>query len=525
MIVQCTHCSTKFRVPDDRVGDAGTKVRCGRCSHTFQVFRSSDPAPSPAVTFGDDLFLDEPASAASMPQTRRASPVMIESLLENDVVSEAFRPPPYSTPFLGMPGGGLAEMHGHHSEPPPSRFPDLSERSIRPSYEGGASAQAEAEELSRGFTPINQGYGGDGGDGLGDIPGLLSDPFASMDMPPADGGLADMGLVIGPSPDLAVASARLGGSSLDLPPSPLVEPHQPTLPPGFSGALSPATGGYASEVAPQTQEVVPKSRGPVEFAFNETSGGDLSLQLDMPSGVTELPPFRPRPPSASTVSRAPASGSHDAAALAQRGPSTGARSQSQPERAPASALQSEVPAQQDRRVWPTLLGLALGTALGVGAVLQFGSQPASRDAGLGMVRSENVRLVHYPTKFGTRLWVVTGEAKNQRTDALLGVRAEVSLHDGPKSLAETKVWLGVELPVNVLYGIRTDADLASAYQAAEEKLQLPVAAVQVLPNASERFMAVFAGIPEDVTDVGTRPAVDVRFMDQPKPGSPGSPKP
>ncbi|MBI4821319.1 MAG: zinc-ribbon domain-containing protein [Deltaproteobacteria bacterium] len=48
MIVQCTNCRTKFRLPDEKIGPSGTKVRCSRCGSVFLVDRSAEPDPFPS---------------------------------------------------------------------------------------------------------------------------------------------------------------------------------------------------------------------------------------------------------------------------------------------------------------------------------------------------------------------------------------------------------------------------------------------------------------------------------------------
>jgi predicted Zn finger-like uncharacterized protein len=50
MIVECSHCQTKFNLPDDKVKPGGVKIRCTRCKNVFDV---SPPADSPAM---DDSF-------------------------------------------------------------------------------------------------------------------------------------------------------------------------------------------------------------------------------------------------------------------------------------------------------------------------------------------------------------------------------------------------------------------------------------------------------------------------------------
>ena len=50
MIVECSHCQTKFNLPDDKVKPGGVKIRCTRCKNVFDV---SPPAENPAI---DDSF-------------------------------------------------------------------------------------------------------------------------------------------------------------------------------------------------------------------------------------------------------------------------------------------------------------------------------------------------------------------------------------------------------------------------------------------------------------------------------------
>ena len=37
MIVTCSKCSTKFKIADEKISNAGVKVRCSKCKHTFIV--------------------------------------------------------------------------------------------------------------------------------------------------------------------------------------------------------------------------------------------------------------------------------------------------------------------------------------------------------------------------------------------------------------------------------------------------------------------------------------------------------
>ncbi len=48
MIVVCTACSAKFRVPDEKIGPKGAKLRCSKCQHVFVVKREAAGATAAA---------------------------------------------------------------------------------------------------------------------------------------------------------------------------------------------------------------------------------------------------------------------------------------------------------------------------------------------------------------------------------------------------------------------------------------------------------------------------------------------
>ena len=67
MIVQCPKCQAKFALPDDKVGPAGAKLRCGKCRNVFHV----DPPDLPDsggltdFDFPDDLAPTPPRAGAA----------------------------------------------------------------------------------------------------------------------------------------------------------------------------------------------------------------------------------------------------------------------------------------------------------------------------------------------------------------------------------------------------------------------------------------------------------------------------
>lgn len=50
MIVTCVSCQTRFRIPDEKVGPAGAKLRCGRCRAVFVVHRQAPVDALPRAT-------------------------------------------------------------------------------------------------------------------------------------------------------------------------------------------------------------------------------------------------------------------------------------------------------------------------------------------------------------------------------------------------------------------------------------------------------------------------------------------
>lgn len=69
MIIQCEKCKTRFKLDDSRVTEAGIRVRCSRCSHTFVVRRESPEEDSDFESIlqglGGNEFPGEAAENAS----------------------------------------------------------------------------------------------------------------------------------------------------------------------------------------------------------------------------------------------------------------------------------------------------------------------------------------------------------------------------------------------------------------------------------------------------------------------------
>ena len=98
MIVQCPNCQAKFGLPDEKIGPAGAKLRCGKCRHVFhvdppQTAEAPQPAPpaapkepprpktppapaAPDDAFGDFDFPDDltPPPSAKKPPAEEPEP-------------------------------------------------------------------------------------------------------------------------------------------------------------------------------------------------------------------------------------------------------------------------------------------------------------------------------------------------------------------------------------------------------------------------------------------------------------------
>lgn len=54
MIVTCENCQTRFKIPDEKVTEQGTRVRCAVCQSTFQVKRAVEVALADPFEFETD---------------------------------------------------------------------------------------------------------------------------------------------------------------------------------------------------------------------------------------------------------------------------------------------------------------------------------------------------------------------------------------------------------------------------------------------------------------------------------------
>lgn len=99
MIIKCDNCSTKFRLDDSKITEAGVRVRCSRCSHTF-IVRKESPE--------DDETFDALLAGFGSPSAGDESPEKSDSLEKHEAEAEPAahdhfpKPPAPSDPSAGF---------------------------------------------------------------------------------------------------------------------------------------------------------------------------------------------------------------------------------------------------------------------------------------------------------------------------------------------------------------------------------------------------------------------------------------
>ncbi len=82
MRVQCPGCETRFRVPDEKIPEAGIRARCSRCDTAFRVRRQeSQAAPQKAGAPRSEPPPGPSAPASAPAEPKRAAPAATPSKL------------------------------------------------------------------------------------------------------------------------------------------------------------------------------------------------------------------------------------------------------------------------------------------------------------------------------------------------------------------------------------------------------------------------------------------------------------
>jgi predicted Zn finger-like uncharacterized protein len=112
MNVQCTHCSTVFRVDPRKIPAAGVRVRCSICRGVFELSASGDaePQPAPATAEAPAPAPVEAPAAAPAPEpvpapTPEPAPAPAFAVAPAPTPAPAPRPAPAAAPRSGSPFG------------------------------------------------------------------------------------------------------------------------------------------------------------------------------------------------------------------------------------------------------------------------------------------------------------------------------------------------------------------------------------------------------------------------------------
>lgn len=252
MIIACTKCQTRFKVPDGKVTARGLKVRCSRCGHTFRIFPDSaavsgDPAPAALRPRGPDPFqIFGPEGTSDMEKTP-ARGTAVSALLAQ--MAPAPQGEDFDVDVAGVEAAGTE---------PAWNFPKA------PSREVDADGVAPAAEPVA--MPVRA------------VPSALAAPAAPEHSDPFDAS---------PFP-----AGDLGASVAPPPPSPAVHPSLDTLA-GFTpawGVAAPvralSVDGSVSSHASSLSAVVEPEAPPPTPQF----GGAGTVLDDLPAPEPPAPP-------------------------------------------------------------------------------------------------------------------------------------------------------------------------------------------------------------------------------------------
>lgn len=173
MIIQCDQCSTKFKLDDAKLTEAGVKVRCRKCQHIFQVQREHSPEEP------DFDVLLQGLHGGSVPQSPPSAPPVVPQEPCSATVETSFVPvdlpnhPSNSLPLniqsqhcpasisTSVPDESPSPAHFNEFtftfDPLPSESPEASQQSSKEFGEIDFAAFSEKPNLSSAATELSSG--------------------------------------------------------------------------------------------------------------------------------------------------------------------------------------------------------------------------------------------------------------------------------------------------------------------------------------------------------------------------------
>jgi predicted Zn finger-like uncharacterized protein len=408
MIVTCTTCQTRFRVPEDRIGPKGARIRCSRCQAVFVVTPQagvSAPPPSSDVPF-DDPFAPRPSA---QPPVSAAGAAALDDPFAAAMSAPAAPPVP-AAPVGPAPG---LDAFGVPLASPPAQDP---------------------------FTEADPfGGGGSGWDAFAPPPAAA--PSAP---PPAPAQIAPPEL-----PDLPSAP----------PPLPI-----PSVPPPFDDGMVSESSGIKLEEPP------PRPPEPDLFGGPSLDLGLAGPDAPGEVGLSELlADFGPEPQPAPSAAApppevaAPPPAAAEVQAVPPEEPESAAR---EPSAAPAPRGRL---GQAMSNSLSLVLLIAAAAALFV--VWRSGFAPRLVSLfghrTLPAIEATAIRGGMYDTVTGSAVLVVRGQVAARRA-VTEPVRVQVDLLDGDRVVASASGLAGVSASPEQIFGVTAPEDVAALRRSLDE---------------------------------------------------------
>jgi predicted Zn finger-like uncharacterized protein len=467
MIVTCHSCQARFRIPDEKIGPRGAKVRCSKCKNVF-VVRHPEIAPGAASA--------QPLAVAPPPLPRSPPPA--------PPPLPAAAPVPPLLPDLGLSLEEPSRSHPALLAGPASPPPDDPFGVPVPIPDGAAASDPFG--LDQGpdpFAPV--------GDPFAAAVPLPADPRAAVPPRHADH------LAEAPPHQAMTNLSDLAGAGMTA-----LAPPLPDLGPPPFALGPPPFAGEADALA--LQERTP-SDAPVRGmpALAEPGRLDAALAPGEPSGL-ELGGWDARPPAEPAAEIAP-----------PRRPPAPARREKTPAPPREEAVAAGVPPGQavpetSGRFHALLVNsLSLAALLLVTLVLLYlwrgEERPFFGEArqGHGAVMATQVANGIYETPSGRRLLFVRGSVRSRSPVPLGAVTVRAELLRGEEVVARAEGLAGAVPSPEELSALGGGEDA--------ERLRAAViarAARQVRPGEAVPFLLTFTEYPADLGEVVFRVAAE-----------------
>ncbi len=507
MIIQCDHCSAKFKMDDSKLANGPVKVRCAKCKEVF-VVRKEEPALESVVAPAPET---PPAEAAGFP-----APVPVPAP-ESDASGFDFNDAGFS--FDQEPPAGKEDL--------PAEQPEASNEFDWQSSPISFDAAPEKEEFDLSAFESSIASSKDSESTQGEIPDSSGFNFDDMGMqdpsdklqaetPSADFNFDDMGMpdASARSPELETPPSAQDDFSLDFGEVSFSNPHSAPEETSESSSGS-IDGGFT--INPEQPPQMPESSSSDDFviSFNsdapardsvqdaKTEGmegvnfGDFSFgEMEPPEAAADLKVKPVEPPHADTVSMSvPA----------------GFGSDMQDEELPPSSLSSR---KKSGSHFPLLVifgSIILIIALGGVGVYFYSGPKAFTSVGLGFLvdwygdkgkEEGSISLKNVTASYATNgtageLFIVRGEAVNNYKKPRASIQVKVSVVGTAGAVLVSKsAYSGNSLSAEQLSAL----PMAKIDEVMNNQFGDSLANLGIKPGSSIPFVVVVSSVPKDATD-------------------------